>query len=80
MAQKIPGHPSTLGKTLGMFDVAVIGGGAVGLAIAKRVTAAGHTCVVLERSPHFISGCVFGVDGTLFVWAACLTASSATAT
>lgn len=38
------------------FDIAVIGGGVVGLAILRRFAMAGLKCVLLERGPDILSG------------------------
>ena len=38
------------------FDIAVIGGGVVGLAILRRFAMAGLSCVLLERGADILSG------------------------
>lgn len=38
------------------FDIAVIGGGVVGLAILRRLALAGLKCVLLEKGADILSG------------------------
>ena len=40
----------------GQFEIAVIGGGVMGLAILRRFAMAGLNCVLLERGPDILSG------------------------
>lgn len=47
------------------FDIAVIGGGVVGLAILRRFALAGLTCVLLERGADILSGASKGNSALL---------------
>src|SRR5260221_14029581 len=47
------------------FDIAVIGGGVVGLAILRRFALAGLKCVLLERGPDILSGASKGNSAIL---------------
>jgi glycerol-3-phosphate dehydrogenase len=38
------------------FDIAVVGGGVVGLAILRRLAMAGHRCILLEKGADILSG------------------------
>lgn len=38
----------------GVFDVVVVGGGVVGLAILRAVALAGYHCAVIEKEPHLL--------------------------
>ena len=45
------------------FDVAIVGAGVVGLAIAREVAIAGHSVVVLERETDIAAGASSGNSG-----------------
>src|SRR6478609_9226814 len=47
------------------FDIAVIGGGVVGLAILRRFAMSGLTCVLLERGADILSGASKGNSALL---------------
>ncbi len=47
------------------FDIAVIGGGVVGLAILRRMAMAGYSCVLLERGADILSGASKGNSALL---------------
>lgn len=47
------------------FDIAVIGGGVVGLALLRRFAMAGLKCVLLERGPDILSGASKGNSALL---------------
>ena len=47
------------------FDIAVIGGGVVGLAILRRLAMAGLRCVLLERGADILSGASKGNSALL---------------
>jgi glycerol-3-phosphate dehydrogenase len=47
------------------FDIAIIGGGLVGLAIARRFAMAGLSCVVLEKGADILSGASKGNSALL---------------
>ncbi|MCA3555365.1 NAD(P)/FAD-dependent oxidoreductase [Aestuariivirga sp.] len=47
------------------FDIAVIGGGVVGLAILRRFAMSGLSCVLLERGADILSGASKGNSGLL---------------
>jgi glycerol-3-phosphate dehydrogenase len=47
------------------FDIAVIGGGVVGLAILRRFAMAGLKCVLLEKGPDILSGASKGNSALL---------------
>lgn len=47
------------------FDIAVIGGGVVGLAILRRFAMAGLSCVLLERGADILSGASKGNSALL---------------
>ena len=47
------------------FDVAIIGGGVVGLALLRRFAMAGLKCVLLERGPDILSGASKGNSALL---------------
>jgi glycerol-3-phosphate dehydrogenase len=49
----------------GAFDIAVIGGGVVGLAILRRFAMAGLRCVLLERGADILSGASKGNSALL---------------
>ena len=49
----------------GRFDVAVIGGGVVGLAILRRLAMAGLSCVLLEKGADILSGASKGNSALL---------------
>jgi glycerol-3-phosphate dehydrogenase len=49
----------------GRFDIAVIGGGVVGLAVLRRFAMAGLKCVALERGPDILSGASKGNSALL---------------
>lgn len=46
-----------------VFDVVIIGGGVVGLAILRAATLAGHKCAVIERDSYILSGASSGNSG-----------------
>lgn len=48
-----------------VFDIAVIGGGVVGLAILRRFAMAGFACVLLERGEDILSGASKGNSALL---------------
>ena len=52
-------------KSKSEFDVAVIGGGVVGLAILRRLTLAGLQCVLLEMGTDILSGASKGNSALL---------------
>ncbi|ELT87509.1 hypothetical protein CAPTEDRAFT_208298 [Capitella teleta] len=45
------------------YDVIIIGGGVVGCAILRELSAAGFRCVLLEKDEHLISGASSGNSG-----------------
>jgi glycerol-3-phosphate dehydrogenase len=47
------------------FDIAIIGGGVVGLAILRRLAMAGYKCLLLERGPDILSGASKGNSALL---------------
>lgn len=47
------------------FDIAVIGGGVVGLAILRRLSLSGHRCVLLEKGADILSGASKGNSALL---------------
>ena len=47
------------------FDVAVIGGGVVGLALLRRFAISGLKCVLLERGSDILSGASKGNSALL---------------
>jgi glycerol-3-phosphate dehydrogenase len=47
------------------FDIAVIGGGVVGLAILRRFAMAGLNCVLLEKGADILSGASKGNSALL---------------
>ena len=47
------------------FDIAVIGGGVVGLAILRRLSLNGHRCVLLEKGADILSGASKGNSALL---------------
>jgi glycerol-3-phosphate dehydrogenase len=47
------------------FDIAIIGGGVVGLAILRRFALAGLKCVVFEKGPDILSGASKASSGLL---------------
>ena len=47
------------------FDIAVIGGGVVGLAILRRFAMSGLTCVLLEKGADILSGASKGNSALL---------------
>ena len=47
------------------YDIAVIGGGVVGLAILRRLAMAGLKCLLLERGPDILSGASKGNSALL---------------
>ena len=47
------------------FDIAVIGGGVVGLAILRRFAMAGLKCVLLEKGTEILSGASKGNSALL---------------
>ena len=47
------------------FDIAVIGGGVVGLALLRRFAMAGLKCLLLERGPDILSGASKGNSALL---------------
>lgn len=49
----------------GLFDVAVVGGGVVGCAIARRFTLEGARVVLLEKAPDILDGASKGNSGIL---------------
>lgn len=55
----------TDGDSAGIFDVAVIGGGVVGCAVARRLTLDGAHTVLLEKAPDILSGASKGNSALL---------------
>lgn len=53
------------GMTAGLFDIAVIGGGVVGCAVARRFTLEGARVVLLEKSADILSGASKGNSAIL---------------
>ncbi|MFO1033556.1 MAG: NAD(P)/FAD-dependent oxidoreductase [Hyphomicrobiales bacterium] len=47
------------------FDIAIIGGGVVGLAILRRMSMAGYRCLLLERGADILSGASKGNSALL---------------
>ncbi|KAL5004687.1 hypothetical protein ScPMuIL_018143 [Solemya velum] len=48
-----------------VYDVAIIGGGVVGCSVLFELTNHGYKCVLLEKSPHLLTGASCGNSGML---------------
>ena len=66
MADAPAAHPEAWSAERGdSFDVAVIGAGVVGCAVARRLTLAGARVVVVEKAPDILDGASKGNSGIL---------------
>ena len=54
-----------IGISNGVYDIAVIGGGVVGCAVARRFTLAGARTILIERSPDILAGASKGNSALL---------------